>query len=132
MHTKRYLLGTLALLWPLGGLAQTADKEKEKPAKQEAITRLRIQVTAGEKDAPVENASVYVKYQEERTLARDKKIEMNLKTNRDGLARSPDLPRGKVLIQVVAPGWKTFGQWYELEETEQTIKIKLQKPPRWY
>jgi hypothetical protein len=107
-------------------------RAQEKSDKSSQTTKLRIEVTAGEKNLPVENASVYVKYVHERTLAKDKKIEMNVKTNRAGVATAPPVPRGKVLVQVVAEGWKTFGRWFDLTEDEQTIKIKLEKPPRWY
>ncbi len=110
---------------------KTQSKE-ESSDKDEVQVRLRIEVTAGEKSEPVENASVYVRYVEERSLRRDRKIEMNVKTNRDGRATIPRVPRGKVLVQVIATGWKTFGQWFDIEKDEETIKIKLQKPPRWY
>lgn len=119
------------LALPSGLLAQGSDKDKKKED-EDATTRLRIEVTAGEEGKPVDQASVYVKYTESRTLRRDKKVELNLKTNRDGVARLDDAPRGKVLIQVIAPGWKTFGKWFELDQDEQTVKIRLQKPPRWY
>ena len=115
----------------LPALAQSGNKEN-KDNKDAATTKLRVEITAGEKPAPVDNASVYVKYQKERTLAKDQMIEMNLKTNREGVARHNSVPRGKVLIQVIAPGWKTFGAWYDLNQEEQTVKIHLQKPPRWY
>ena len=121
-------LVTASLLCPQLLFSQS----EKKSGKDNGYTRVRVEVTAGEKDQPVENASVYVRYQQERLLARAKKIEMNVKTNRDGVAKLPNLPRGKILVQVVAPGWKTFGQWYELEKEEETIRIKLQKPPRWY
>lgn len=94
--------------------------------------RVRIEVTGGDSDVPVENASVYLKYVEERKLRKDKKIELNVKTNRDGVAHVPDAPMGKVLIQVIAEGWKTYGKWIEITEPRQTIKVKLEKPPRWY
>ena len=126
------LLGVLLLLAPAVVLSQAKEQAKGKVEKPSSVTHLRIEITAGEKDQPVENASVYVKYVHERALAKDKKIEMNLKTNRDGIAKVPEIPRGKVLIQVVAPGWKTFGRWYEIEQEEQTIKIHLERPPRWY
>lgn len=126
----------LAVLLAPPGFAQTdaKEKEKEKPAASQdgEVTRLRIEVSAGEKSVPVDSASVYVKYQKERLLGKDKMIEMNVKTNRDGVARLPTVPRGKVLVQVIAQGWKTFGQWYDVSDAEQTIKINLQKPPRWY
>jgi hypothetical protein len=120
-----------ALALPIALAAQGADKDKKKDD-ENAVTRLRIEITAGDDSKPVDQASVYVKYSEARTLRRDKKVELNLKTNREGIARLDDAPRGKVLIQVIAPGWKTFGKWFELDQDEQTIKIQLQKPPRWY
>jgi len=94
--------------------------------------RVRIEVVGGDNDTPVENASVYLKYVEERKLRKDKKIELNVKTNREGVAHVPDAPMGKVLIQVIAEGWKTYGKWVEITEPRQIIKVKLEKPPRWY
>lgn len=116
--------------------SEKSEKEKGKSDKsdegEEGVTRLRIEVVAGEKDEPVDSASVYVRFVRERTLAKDQKVEMNTKTNRNGVAVLSSVPRGKVTIQVIAPGWKTFGQWFDIEKAEQTVRIKLQKPPRWY
>jgi hypothetical protein len=39
---------------------------------------------------------------------------------------------GKVLIQVIAPGWHTFGEWYDIAKDGQVVEIHLEKPPRWY
>ncbi len=125
------ILAAMVLL-PSAAFCQSKPEAKPKQQKPTGVTRLRIEVTSGEKNHPVENASVYVKYVQEHTLARDKKFEMNFKTNRDGVVKVPDVPRGKVLIQVVAEGWKPFGRWYDTEEEEQTIKIHLEKPPHWY
>ena len=101
-------------------------------AKTPQSNRVRIEVTGGDPEIPVENASVYLKYVEERKLRKDKKIELNVKTNREGIAHVPDAPMGKVLVQVIAEGWKTYGKWFEITEPRQIIKIKLEKPPRWY
>jgi len=94
--------------------------------------RVTIEVTGGDKDAPVENASVYLKYVQERKIGKDKKVELNVKTNRDGTAHVPDAPLGRVLIQIVAEGWKTYGRWYDITDTKEPIKIHLEKPPKWY
>jgi hypothetical protein len=91
-----------------------------------------IEVSGGETGKPVENASVYLKYVEEHKLIKDRKVELNVKTNRDGMAHVPEAPTGRVLIQVVADGWKTYGRWYDITEAKQTIKVHLEKPPRWY
>jgi hypothetical protein len=111
---------------------ESKEKEKGKDKAKDLFTNLRVELTGGEKSVAVDSASVYVKYPEERRLGKDRMVEMNLKTNRDGVASVPAVPRGKVLIQVIAPGWKTFGQWFDLTQEDQTIKINLQKPPRWY
>ena len=104
----------------------------EKAAKPSGFSTLHIEITAGEKDQPVENASVYVRFPEARMLGREKLAEMNVKTNREGTVKVINVPHGKALIQVIASGWKTFGRWFDLDQSEQTIKIKLEKPPRWY
>ncbi len=109
-----------------------APNEKVPRVKTDVLTRITIEVSGGEKDTPVENASVYVKYVEERKLAKDKKLELNVKTNRDGVAHVPNAPLGRVLIQVIAEGWKTYGRWYDITDTKQVFKIRLQRPPKWY
>jgi hypothetical protein len=126
-------LCVLALLLPL--IAAGQDKNSGAQSKTDSgsnTVRLTIVVTGGDEKKPVENASVYVKFVEERKLAKDKKIEMNLKTNLSGVCHAPEIPRGKVLIQVIAPGWKTFGEYYDVEQAEQTINIALSRPPKWY
>jgi hypothetical protein len=106
--------------------------EKIPPVKTDVLSRITIEVSGGEKETPVENASVYVKYVEERKLKKDKKLELNVKTNRDGVAHVPNAPLGRVLIQVIAEGWKTYGRWYDITDTKQVFKIRLQRPPKWY
>jgi hypothetical protein len=105
-----------------------------KPAapKSDPVTRITIEVTGGEKETPIENASVYFKYIEEHVIRKNKKLELNVKTNRDGTAHVPDAPMGRVLIQVIAEGWKSYGRWLDITDPKQTIKIHLDRPPKWY
>jgi hypothetical protein len=111
---------------------QAAEQKPAPPAKPPEISRVTIEVSGGENQKPIENASIYLKYIEERKILKDKKVELNVKTNRDGEAHVPGAPTGRVLIQVVADGWKPYGRWYDITEAKQTIKIHLEKPPRWY
>src|ERR1700674_723120 len=118
-------------------LSSQADKQSDKASpnsgKVEGTSRLRIELTGGDQDRPVAEASVYLKFVEERKLWKDKKIELNLKTNQSGVTQSPEIPKGKVLIQIVAPGWKTYGEYHELTADEQTIRIHLVRPTtKWY
>jgi hypothetical protein len=132
MKTFLTLLASIALISPTGVRGQDNGDSKGKSDSTSKTVHLTIVVTAGDDKKPVDSASVYVKFVEEHKLGKDKKIEMNLKTNQSGICHSPDIPRGKFLIQVIAPGWKTFGEYYDVDQAEQTINIALVRPPKWY
>jgi len=122
-------LGVFAAIAFVPALTVALGAQSDKPAKPDknATTRLRIEVTGGDSDKPIADASVYLRY------ADDKKFELDLKTNQEGVARSPEIRQGKILIQIVAPGWKTYGEYHDISETEPTIQIHLMKPTtHWY
>jgi hypothetical protein len=108
------------------------EKQPKDDAPVEIASWLLIDVVGGADKVPVTEASVYVKFTVVRKRAKDQKLEFDLKTNQEGVARAPDIPQGKVLIQIVATGWKTFGQYYDVDQDQQTIHIALERPPRWY
>jgi hypothetical protein len=115
----------LAILGP--ALAAQDDKAPAAKEKRNGTSRLRIEVTGGDENKPVADASVYLRF------PKDKKAELDLKTSQEGVARSPEIPQGKVLIQIVVPGWKTYGEYHDVSESEQTIQIHLVRPTtRWY
>src|SRR5579871_229091 len=121
----------LALLAPVKADPQDQTPPANKPT-MDQTSRITIEVSGGEKSQPIENASVYIKYVEERKIKSNKTVELNVKTTRDGTAHVPDAPMGRALVQVVADGWKTYGRWYDVTDAKQTIKIHLDKPPKWY
>lgn len=95
-------------------------------------TRLHLEITGGDPATPVEGASVYLRYLVKHHMAKDETVEMNLKTSRDGTVVVPFVPRGDVTIQIVAERWKPYGQKFQMTDEEQTVKIHLDKPPKWY
>jgi hypothetical protein len=117
------VLGVLAL-----GTALEAQNDRPTASeKSRGTSHLRIEVTGGDESKPVADASVYLRFPEK------KKDELDLKTNQEGVARSPEIRQGKVLIQIVAPGWKTYGEYHDVSADEQTIQIHLVRPTtRWY
>jgi hypothetical protein len=105
---------------------------KENKSSEPSMTKLKIVVT-NDHDKPVANASVYVRFNEGGGfLHHDKLAEMNFKTNQDGSVKVPEIPQGKILIQVIATGWHTYGKWYDVDKAEESITVKLVPPPRWY
>lgn len=114
-------------------IAQNGTKDNAKAENpKDAVTSLEIVVTAGPKNAPVDNASVYLRWDEPRMLRHARQMEFDLKTNMEGIAKVKDVPRKRIIIQVVKTGWKPFGQYYDLDKEQQRIEIKLQDPPHWY
>jgi hypothetical protein len=122
-----------AIFAPYSGAQDApAPAPKMQTPRPDAVSRFTIEVTGGDNNVPVENASVYVKYIEERKLLKDKKLELSVKTNREGIAHVPDAKPGRVLVQIVADGWKTYGRWFDITDPRQTIKVHLERPPKWY
>ena len=126
-----YVLSVLSIALVVLPASRGSSALAARPDKDER-TRLTIEVTGGEGNKPVEQASVYVKFPKDGKDQNGKLIELNLKTNQSGSARSPEIPQGKVLIQIIAPGWKTFGEWHDITSAEQKIQIHLSRPPKWY
>jgi hypothetical protein len=107
--------------------------KKDKKSSDPAMVKLKIEVVSGSDGKPIGNASVYVRYNESGGfLRKDKLAELNFKTNQDGSVKVPEIPQGKILIQVIAKGWHTYGKWYDIDTDEQTIQVKLDPPPHWY
>jgi hypothetical protein len=112
----RYLILSLALALPL----LCAD-----------MTRLTIQV----KSKPVDHASVIVKFVKGHSVVKlGKKIrtEWELQTNEDGIAKIPPIPRGTILVQVIAKNYQTFGQNFDVDEEQKTLEIALNAPQSQY
>lgn len=108
------------VLLAISGLQLNADE----------MTRLNVQVqTLSGK--PIERASVIVRFVEGRSIVKlGKKIQTHweMRTNQEGIAKVPAVPEGKVRIQVIAKGFQTFGQTFEVSGDEKTVDIKLNPP----
>ena len=95
------------------------------------MTKIRVEVrTLGGK--PVDRASVRIQFVEGRSVTKlGKKIikSWEMRTNQDGVAKIPELPQGKMLVQVTAKGYQTYGETVDVNEEQKTIEVKL-KPPQ--
>jgi hypothetical protein len=58
---------------------------------------------------------------------------MEIKTNRDGVATLDVIPVGDtILLQVVASGFQTYGENYKIDGDSKQILVKLSKPVAQY
>jgi Carboxypeptidase regulatory-like domain len=55
-----------------------------------------------------------------------------LKTDNDGKTHFEGVPYGKLRVQVLAPGFQTFGEDYDIAEVERDITVRLKRPQKQY
>jgi hypothetical protein len=55
-----------------------------------------------------------------------------LKADADGKASYNGVPYGKIRVQVLAPGFQTFGQDYEINQPKMEITVQLKRPQEQY
>ena len=98
------------------------------------ITRLTVEVKSLT-GRPVDRASVVVRFVSGHSIVKlGKKIRTTweVRTNQEGVVKVPTVPQGKILVQVIAKGYQTFGQTFDVSEEEKTIEIKLSPPQAQY
>ncbi len=98
------------------------------------MTRLNV-VVKTQSGKPVDRASVVVRFVEGHSvvkLGKAVRTTFELRTNQEGEAKIPEIPQGKIRIQVIAKGYQTFGQIFDVTDDEKTIEIKLNPPQQQY
>ena len=98
------------------------------------MTKLNIQVKT-QAGRPVDRASVVVRFIKGHSivkLGKAVRTTFELRTNQEGEAKIPTIPQGQIRIQVIAKGYQTFGQVFDVAEDEKTIPITLNPPQQQY
>src|SRR5947209_5817315 len=81
-------------------------------------------------DKPIRNASVILHTVDKN--GKQSKGGQQLKTNPEGKTSYPGVPYGKLRVQVIMPGYQTFGGDYDIDKPEQEITVKLKRPTEQY
>src|SRR3954463_13547751 len=98
------------------------------------MTKLNI-VVKSQSGKPVDRASVVVRFVEGHSivkLGKAVRTTFELRTNQEGEAQVPSIPQGKIRIQIIAKGYQTFGQVFDVSEEEKKIDITLNPPQQQY
>src|ERR1043166_3742818 len=91
------------------------------------MTKLNITIKT-QSGKPIDRASVIVRFVEGHSIVKLGKAirtTFELRTNQDGEAKIPTIPQGKIRIQVIAKGYQTFGEVFDVTQEEKDIDIKL-------
>jgi hypothetical protein len=70
----------------------------------------------------------FVKGRSAMKLGKKVRKHWEMRTNQDGIAAIPPIPQGELTVQVIAKGYQTFGQKFDVEEEEKTIEVTLNPP----
>ena len=119
MNRARILLVTTAVL--LFAFAAVADQP---------TSSLKFLVLKDYNGKPIRSASVVLHPVDGRGKQKNNGFEV--KTNEEGETSFDGVPYGKVRVQVLMPGFQTFGQDYEVNQPEQQITIRLKRPQKQY
>jgi hypothetical protein len=98
------------------------------------MTKINIVVKSGA-GKPVDRASVVVRFVEGHSvvkLGKAIRTTFELRTNQEGEAAIPSIPQGKIRIQVIAKGYQTFGEVFDITDEEKTVNITLNPPQQQY
>ncbi|HUS19397.1 MAG TPA: carboxypeptidase-like regulatory domain-containing protein [Terriglobales bacterium] len=79
---------------------------------------------------PLRNASVILHPVDKN--GRQKATGAQLKTDSSGKTSYPGIPFGKLRVQVIAPGYQTFGDDFEINRDTHEIEIKMKRPQEQY
>lgn len=116
------LFGCLLCALLLPALILASDKQS---GTQESSI-LRFTVVKDDNNKPVRNASVVL-----HPVGKNGKQGrggFQLKTDNDGKTETEGIPFGSLRVQVLAPGFQTFGDDYDINKPEMDIQIRLKRP----
>jgi len=115
----------IALSFGLQGLAAAQDDDYEGP-----MSDLRFVVVRDYNGKPIRNAAVVlhpVNKKGKQSLGG-----LELKTDNDGRTNIDGIPYGPLRVQVLAPGFQTFGDDYQINQPELEITVRLKRPAGQY
>lgn len=94
--------------------------------KPQQASNLSFVVLKDDNGKPVRNASVILHQVNAR--GRQGQGGLQLKTDNEGKASYAGIPYGKLRIQVIAPGFQTYGEDHDINQPEHEFVIKLKRP----
>ena len=125
MRLPRLLLSVFALLVLPSPFAAI---EQNKASGQSSV--IKFVVLKDDNGKPVRNASVILHPVAQ--SGKQSKGGFQLKTDAEGKTETDGIPYGPLRVQVIAPGFQTFGDDYTINQAEQVFTIRLKRPQEQY
>ena len=123
--TRIGVTGVVLTMLALTGVA-VGQKDKE----EEPTSWMYFVVLKEDNGKPVRNAAVIM--HSVNAKGKQERGGMELKTDAEGKANFDGVPYGALRVQVLAPGFQTFGEDYTVDKTKMEIIIKVKRPQGQY
>src|SRR6266567_3414727 len=114
----------MIVLW-VGMIGSAVAQDDDGP-----MSDLRFVVVRDYNGKPVRNAAVVLHPVNRK--GKQSRGGLELKTDGEGRANIDGIPYGPLRVQVLAQGFQTFGEDYEVNKPEMEITIKLKRPQGQY
>ena len=115
----------LTILASLGLIGFAAAQDDDGP-----MSDLKFVVLKDFNGKPVRNAAVVLHPVGKK--GKQSRGGLELKTDGEGRTNIDGIPYGPLRIQVLAPGFQTFGEDYQIDKPAMEITVKLKRPGRQY
>lgn len=104
---------------------QNDDKDEDEPTAN--VTFLILKQDNGK---PIRNAAVIM--HSVNAHGKQSRGDLELKTDLEGKASFDGVPYGVLRVQVLASGFQTFGQDYDVKQSDLSVTVKLNRPESQY
>jgi len=125
MRLRATFVGTAIVILAMAGSALA-----QKDVDNEPTALISFLVVKDDNGKPVRNAAVIMHAVNEQ--GKQGRGDLELKTDPDGKTNFDGLPYGTVRIQVLAHGFQTYGQDFEIHKPKVDVTIKLKRPQGQY
>jgi hypothetical protein len=125
MKLQRLLVAILCMLF-VPALLAAGDKKNDSGQ----VSSLKFAVLKDDNGKPVRNAAVIL--HPVAGSGKQSRGGVELKTNSEGKTESGGIPYGRLRVQVIAPGFQTFGEDYTIDQPQKELIIRLKRPQGQY
>jgi len=128
---RRSLAVVIASILLFAGLSAPQGNASDKKSQSDfPASNLSFVVLKEYNGKPVRNAGVVMHSVDKH--GKQDRGGLELKTDAEGKASFDGVPYGKLRVQVLAPGFQTFGEDYDINQRTTEITVKLKRPEGQY
>ena len=123
---KKWMVGAIVMLTFASAGSVLGQKDKD----EGPTSWVYFSVVKDDNGKPVRSAAIILHAVDEK--GRQERGDMELKTDPDGKANFDGIPLGKIRVQIIASGFQTYGEDYDITKDKTEITIKLKRPHSQY